>query len=72
MKGLIMKAYYTLLVKHTKSDPWSIQWGDYNRDVVAQEIDDSYCDEYRTKIICTSDEQDDIELAVKLLNDKDN
>lgn len=57
--------YYTLLVRDSKSEPWEIHFGDYDRNVVSDERDD-WCDHYdennkrrqknNTLIVTTSDE----------------
>lgn len=61
-------SYYTLLVKYEKGDNWSIAFGDYKKAVVKQEIEDSYVDCYKTKIICTMNNQMDIDSEVSRLN----
>jgi len=64
-----MAKYYTLLTKDAKGDDWSIQFGDYDREVVEDEKVDSYSDCY-TKIICTHADQQSINDAVANLNKK--
>ena len=73
-KGDIVKTqkYYTLVGLNT-DHVWEIIFGDYDREVVKDEVrawvdagrDDSYPS---LKIITTSDKQADIDLAVKRLN----
>jgi hypothetical protein len=66
---LIMCNYYTLLVKYeSKDEPWSIAFGDYDKETVHQEKVDAYDDAKDTKIICTEDSQSSINEAVELLN----
>jgi hypothetical protein len=64
-----MCKYYTLLVKYeSKTEPWSIAFGDYDKEVVHQESEDAYEDAKATKVICTEDSQSSINEAVELLN----
>ena len=63
-----MARYHTLVVKFNRDDAWSVQFGDYDREVVADERDDSYGDAYRTKIITTNDDQASINEEVRRLN----
>ncbi|WQZ00314.1 hypothetical protein Shy_CDS0037 [Escherichia phage Shy] len=59
------KQYFSLL---TKTDGvWSVQFGDYDRECVEQERDDSYSDE-KCRIIKTDDTQAAIDAAVAKLN----
>jgi hypothetical protein len=60
-----MTNYYTLLV--LEDDRWVNAFGDYDRDVVKQEIEDSYADT-KTKIITTGPDQLTIDRAVGGLN----
>jgi len=57
--------YYSLLVK--RDGKWSIQFGDYDKEVVKDEEYDSYDTEV-TKIIATSADQASIDAKVKSLN----
>lgn len=57
--------YYTLLT--LEGSKWCIQFGDYEKDVVKDEQQDSY-QGYKCKIICTKDNQKAIEEAVHKLN----
>jgi hypothetical protein len=57
--------YHTLLV--LEDGVWAIGFGDYDRDVVKQEMEDDYADE-KTKIITTSPDQITIQLTVGNLN----
>ena len=52
------KPYYTLIVRWTIDDLWTPQFGDFDREVVEQEIEDSYNadDCYMSNIIQTFDE----------------
>lgn len=61
-------SYYTLLVKFEEADPWTAQFGDYDKSAVEDERDDSYEDAYCTKIIRTADSQSAIDAAVATLN----
>ena len=46
-----MKKYYT--VAFFDNGQWHVDFGDYDKEVVKQEIEDSYSD-YKTKIITTT------------------
>ena len=59
--------YYSLLVK--EGGKWSIQFGDYSRKIVIQEMDDEYSGQICT-IIKTGDQQIEINRAVEDLNRK--
>lgn len=77
------KKYHSLL---TRTDgKWSVQFGDYDKAVVVEERDGTYCDRSRvdavfkkdTRIITTGDQQAAIDAAVAKLNapaatDRDN
>ena len=64
------KRYYSVLVQWERGDDWSVQFGDYSRSVCVDEIEDSYSDAYKTKIITTDDKQSAIDAAVATLNFK--
>lgn len=57
--------YYSLLVK--EDGRWTIQFGDYDRKVVQQEVADEYSG-VTTKIITTNPDQASIVAAVAALN----
>ena len=63
-----MKTYYVLLVKYSSNDKWSYAFGDYDKAVVEDEAEDSYSDEYATKIIKTLDSQVLIDAEIVRLN----
>lgn len=65
-----MKKYYTIAIR--ESGQWGAQFGDCDKDVVIQEIEDSFSDYPKAdrKIICTADSQDAIEAAIAKLNGK--
>jgi hypothetical protein len=65
------KTYYSLLIKDKKTDPWSIHFGDYDRETVDQEKEDVSEDYAKTRIITTGDSQADIYNAVNELNAKE-
>jgi hypothetical protein len=60
--------YFTLAVRD--SGTWSPQFGDYDRDVVAQESTDAYSNYKRAdrKIIRTGDSHVEIDRAIAELN----
>ncbi|MCP1937405.1 hypothetical protein J2R95_003200 [Bradyrhizobium japonicum] len=68
------RTYYTLLEKHHDDTAWSIAFGDYDREVVAQERDDIRdghgFEGQRLKIIATNDAQADIDAKVAEINAK--
>ena len=62
------KNYYTLVVR--ENDQWNVQFGDFNKEVVNDEMDDSY-GEYKKKdlkVICTAESQEQIDTEVRNLN----
>ena len=67
-------SYYVLAIR--ESGRWSIAFGDYDRDCVEQERDDSYCNDYSNfrksdcKILKVGPAQSAIEAAVAKLNRK--
>jgi hypothetical protein len=67
-----MTKYYSLLIREPNSFLWGVQFGDYSKAVVEQERRDSYRDtpKKNTLIITTGETQAEIDMAVKLLNDK--
>lgn len=69
------RKYYTLVSKEkTKNARWAIEFGDYVRSVVVDERDNMKFEDFATdaktqyKIISTSDQQADIDAAVRALN----
>ena len=62
------KRYYNLVVKFKRDDKWSVQYGSYNRSEVIQEIEDSYSNCYRARVLGSDDSQDAINAAVAKLN----
>ena len=66
-----MKMYYSLISKYMLGDLWSVQFGDYDKEVVKSELD--YYKEggeyHQLKIIRTGDKQELIDREVKRLND---
>lgn len=65
------KSYFTLLIKDDTE--WCIHFGDYDREVVADEKDDlqeCYGSACKMKIIRTGDSQAEIDAAVSKLNAK--
>lgn len=67
-----MTKYYTLLTRDDNNSPWEIMFSDYDKECVCDE-QDTLCDngEYsrrNTRIICTGDEQVEINARVAALN----
>lgn len=68
-----MRRYFTLLTRESKNAKWAIEFGDYDRQTVADERDslrDSSEKRIHTLIIQTTDEQSDIEATVRGINGK--
>ena len=62
------KNYYTLVVR--ENDQWNVQFGDFNKEVVNDEMDATY-GEYKKKdlkVICTAESQEQIDTEVRNLN----
>jgi len=64
------KQYFSVIAKESKSDKWSIQFGDYDRTVAQDEADDmKESGEWAmVKVIKTAPQQAAIESAVAALN----
>jgi hypothetical protein len=64
------RKYYTLVTREAVADKWAPQFGDYDRECVEQEVQDSYLTYARQhrRIICTAPGQADIDAAVAKLN----
>lgn len=60
--------YYTLAVQFDKGDTFSVQFGDYDREVVVQEVEDSYADAHKVRIVRSGDTTAEINAAVAKLN----
>lgn len=66
-----MKAYYVVAAKDSKLDAWSVQFGDYDREVAQDELCDmnDSGDWYKLKLITVKgDRQIDIDNAISKLN----
>ena len=66
--GSSSRNYYTLVVR--ENDQWNVQFGDFNKEVVNDEMDDSYGDYKKKdlKVICTAESQEQINTEVRNLN----
>lgn len=70
MANIKGKKYYTLICRDSVTEKWTIQFGDYDRECVADEAAE-YRDSQQwkfTKIICTSAAQSVIDAEVARLN----
>lgn len=66
--GSSSRNYYTLVVR--EDDQWNVQFGDFDKEVVNDEMDASY-GEYKKKdlrVICTAESQEQIDTEVRNLN----
>lgn len=66
-----MKYYFTLVVR-TPGQLWTLEFGDYDRNVVTQEVDDTRANwpkGTKMKVIRTGGKQSDISAAVDRLNE---
>jgi hypothetical protein len=63
-----MKAYYTLLIRESSDEPWSIDFGDYDRANVHAEADERIADGFQTMIFTSTARQRDIEAMVIAIN----
>ena len=59
------KRYYTLAV--LENGTWMAQFGDYDKEAVKQEAEDSW-EGYKTKVISSKAAQADIQKALDVLN----
>lgn len=62
------KQYYSIIVKFEKGDNWSVQFGDYDKKCCEDELEDSYGDCHKAKIIKTAPDQESINAEVARLN----
>lgn len=65
-----MARYYTLVARDSKADKWAPQFGDYDREVVEQEMEDQKDSETFAffKVISSGASQAEIDAAVSKLN----
>lgn len=69
------KNYYTLLLFHTDTKKWGIEFGDYDREAVEDERDILFghgdllgLERPKTQIISTSDKQEEVDAKVEEIN----
>lgn len=60
-----MKKYFT--IAFFENGQWHVDFGDYDKEVVKQEIEDSYSD-YKTKIITTTKGHTELMAKLNKLN----
>ena len=60
--------YYSIAVQFEKGDKFSVQFGDYDREVVVQEVEDSYSDAHKVRIVRSGDTTQEINSAISKLN----
>ena len=68
-----MKRYYSLIVKEVGS-PWSVQFGDFDKEVVEQELEDekhNWPRGTRFRVIKTGAKQEEINSAIRDLNQRE-
>lgn len=71
-----MRKYYTLFVYELEHQKWFNYFGDYDKNVVIDEMDDLYQNLYHgilkqhMRIVKTSDDQTEIDAALDKLNGK--
>lgn len=71
-----MKPYYTIITRDGLDSPWAPQFGCFNRDVVAQEMADTYADRLSSsyvpkahrRIIVTDSRKSSIDAEIARLN----
>jgi hypothetical protein len=61
--------YYSIAVQFEKGDKFSLQFGDYDREVVEQEVEDSYADAHKVRIVRSGDTTAQINAAINKLNE---
>lgn len=67
------RPYHTLLLREGKGEPWSIEFGDYDRKVVDQEMQDrkeayDHTRKRKYQIITTGETEAEIRAAVAAIN----
>lgn len=65
-----MKSYFSLIVRFDEFDTWSVQFGDYDKETVQDEISEYSGGCYAVRIIKTKDDQASIMAKVAELNRK--
>ena len=60
--------YYSIAVQFDKGDTFSVQFGDYDKEVVQQEVWDSYSGCHKVRIVRSGDTTEEINAAVAKLN----
>jgi hypothetical protein len=63
-----MKTYYSIAVQFDQGDTFSLQFGDYDKAVVQQELWDTYSGCHKTRLIRSGDTTEEINAAVAKLN----
>jgi hypothetical protein len=68
------RKYHTLIVREDDKSPWTIHFGDYDRNTVWEEKEDLHSNglgykKKNMKIITTTDAQADIARAVRRINE---
>jgi hypothetical protein len=61
--------YYSIAVQFERGDKFSLQFGDYDREVVVQEVEDSYADAHKVRIVRSGDTTNQINAAINKLNE---
>lgn len=63
-----MRKYYTVIVQWGRGEVWTPQYGSFSKQDCIDELEDSFADAYKTRIISTAPEQSAINAAIARLN----
>ena len=63
-----MRKYYTVIVQWERGEVWTPQYGSFNKQDCIDEVEDSFTDAYKTRIIVTVPAQSAIDAAIAQLN----
>lgn len=63
-----MRKYYTVIVQWEQGEAWMPQYGSFSKQDCIDELEDSFADAYKTRIIATTPEQSAINAAIAQMN----